>query len=143
MAQEVINYAIPAKEKSTLAVLMVIMIVICIILEALWVGRVPVMVFIGFGVFFYFTGISTATLSGASLAVKPVLGRVRVFALNEGEFQVKTQTGWIAYLSSAKSEAKILLYTKQGGKPVMVMNGLYQAKDIDALYGEIQKRKAA
>src|SRR5699024_6761317 len=122
---------------------MVIMIAVCIVLEALWVGRVPIVVFIGFGLFFYFTGISTATLTGNHLSVKPALGRARVFAIDDGEFDVKTQMGLVAYLSSVKSEAKVLIYTKQGGKPVMVLNGLYQADDIDALYAEIQKRKAA
>lgn len=140
---QAMSYTIPAKEKSKLAILMVIMIAVCIVLEALWVGRVPIVVFIGFGLFFYFTGISTATLTGNHLSVKPALGRARVFAIDDGEFDVKTQTGLVAYLSSVKSEAKVLIYTKQGGKPVMVLNGLYQADDIDALYTEIQKRKAA
>lgn len=140
---QAMSYTIPAKEKSKLAILMVIMIAVCIVLEALWVGRVPIVVFIGFGLFFYFTGISTATLTGNNLSVKPALGRARVFAIDGGEFDVKTQTGLVAYLSSVKSEAKVLIYTKQGGKPVMVLNGLYQADDIDALYAEIQKRKAA
>lgn len=140
---QAMSYTIPAKEKSKLAILMVIMIAVCIVLEALWVGRVPIVVFIGFGLFFYFTGISTATLTGNNLSVKPALGRARVFAIDDGEFDVKTQTGLVAYLSSVKSEAKVLIYTKQGGKPVMVLNGLYQADDIDALYAEIQKRKAA
>lgn len=140
---QAMSYTIPAKEKSKLAILMVIMIAVCIVLEALWVGRVPIVVFIGFGLFFYFTGISTATLTGNNLSVKPALGRARVFAIDDGEFDVKTQTGLVAYLSSVKSEAKVLIYTKQGGKPVMVLNGLYQADDIDALYTEIQKRKAA
>ena len=140
---QAMSYTISAKEKSKLAILMVIMIAVCIVLEALWVGRVPIVVFIGFGLFFYFTGISTATLTGNNLSVKPALGRARVFAIDDGEFDVKTQTGLVAYLSSVKSEAKVLIYTKQGGKPVMVLNGLYQADDIDALYAEIQKRKAA
>lgn len=140
---QAMSYTISAKEKSKLAILMMIMIAVCIVLEALWVGRVPIVVFIGFGLFFYFTGISTATLTGNNLSVKPALGRARVFAIDDGEFDVKTQTGLVAYLSSVKSEAKVLIYTKQGGKPVMVLNGLYQADDIDALYAEIQKRKAA
>ena len=140
---QAMSYTIAAKEKSKLAILMVIMIAVCIVLEALWVCRVPIVVFIGFGLFFYFTGISTATLTGNNLSVKPALGRARVFAIDDGEFDVKTQTGLVAYLSSVKSEAKVLIYTKQGGKPVMVLNGLYQADDIDALYAEIQKRKAA
>ncbi len=140
---QAMSYTISAKEKSKLAILMVIMIAVCIVLEALWVGRVPIVVFIGFGLFFYFTGISTATLTGNNLSVKPALGRARVFAIDGGEFDVKTQTGLVAYLSSVKSEAKVLIYAKQGGKPVMVLNGLYQADDIDALYAEIQKRKAA
>ena len=134
------TYQIPASTKGKFAILMGLLVVIMIVLETMWVARVPAIVFVGFGVFFYFTGISTATLTANALSVKPTIGRARIFSFQEGTFEVKTQTGFLSYLSSLKPEAKVLLYTKNGGKPVMVLNGLYRSEDVEAIYAEIQKR---
>ena len=140
---EVIVYTIPRKSRSKLGLILSGLIILGTILEILLTKTAPLGLFVLFGLFFYFTSISTATLTDDQLSVKPILGRARIFPLKMGIFTLKKSESWATKLSTLKSSADTLTYTPAGGDPVMVINGLYDAADIEKLYQEIERRQAA
>ncbi len=136
-------FTVKSRAKTNFGLVMLFMVVVAVVIESLFVARVPSLLFILVGVFFYVTSISTAILSSESLTVKPILGRAREFKFADGTFSTKDQTGMLAMVTYAKPDAKMLLFTKTGGKPVMVLNGLYDNEDIVAIYEAINKEQSA
>lgn len=143
VSKESISYTIPGRSRSKLGFILSVLIVLGTALEILLTKSAPLGLFVLFGLFFYFTSISTTTLSEDQLSVKPILGRVRTFPLKTGIFTLKKSESWATKLSTLKSSADTLIYTPAGGDPVMVMNGLYDSADIEKLYQEIGQRQAA
>lgn len=140
---EVMTYTVPGKSRSKLGFILSALIVLGSALEILLTKTAPLGLFVLFGLFFYFTSISTATLTDDQLSVKPILGRVRTFPLKTGIFTLKKSESWATKLSTLKSSADTLIYTPAGGDPVMVINGLYDSVDIERLYQEIENRQSA
>lgn len=140
---EVMTYTVPGKSRSKLGFILSALIVLGSALEILLTKTAPLGLFVLFGLFFYFTSISTATLTDDQLSVKPILGRVRTFPLKTGLFTLKKSESWATKLSTLKSSADTLIYTPAGGGPVMVINGLYDSADIEKLYQEIENRQSA
>lgn len=140
---EVMTYTVPGKSRSKLGFILSALIILGSALEILLTKTAPLGLFVLFGLFFYFTSISTATLTDDQLSVKPILGRVRTFPLKTGIFTLKKSESWATKLSTLKSSADTLIYTPAGGDPVMVINGLYDSADIEKLYQEIERRQSA
>lgn len=138
-----ITYTIPAKNRRNLALLMVVLIIAIVVLEGIFVARVPLIVFVGFGIYFYFSSLSSATLTADRLIVKPVLGRAKEFPLSGGAFEKRHFKGWVALIAFSRMEGTSISYTKAGGKPVMTVNGLYDMQDVESLFAEIERRQAA
>ncbi|WP_026879643.1 hypothetical protein WMO13_01880 [Ignatzschineria larvae DSM 13226] len=134
-------YTISSKAKTNLILMIVFAVVAIVVIEQLLVGRVPVLLFILLGIFFYITSVSTATLKRDRLVVKPILGRAREFTFHDGTFAIDKQQGISAMVMLFKKEAECLTYSPIGQDPVMAMNGLYDIAVIESIYNDIKARQ--
>ncbi len=134
-------YTISSKAKTNLILMIVFAVVAIVVIEQLLVGRVPVLLFILLGIFFYITSVSTATLKRDRLVVKPILGRAREFTFHDGTFAIDKQQGISAMVMLFNKEAECLTYSPIGQDPVMAMNGLYDIAVIESIYNDIKARQ--
>ena len=134
-------YTISSKAKTNLILMIVFAVVAIIVIEQLLVGRVPVLLFVLLGIFFYITSVSTTTLKSDRLVVKPILGRAREFTFHDGTFAIDKQQGVSAMVMLFKKEAECLTYSPIGQDPVMAMNGLYDIAVIESIYNDIKARQ--
>ncbi|GHA02439.1 hypothetical protein DC083_08155 [Ignatzschineria ureiclastica] len=134
-------YTISSKAKTNLILMIVFAVVAIVVIEQLLVGRVPVLLFVLLGIFFYITSVSTTTLKSDRLVVKPILGRAREFTFHDGTFAIDKQQGVSAMVMLFKKEAECLTYSPIGQDPVMAMNGLYDIAVIESIYKDIKARQ--
>lgn len=136
-------YKVPAKVKVSMAVIMLVVTFLIIFIFALIGSRVPLIVPVAFGVFFFLASITTVTLTATEVVVKSMIGRKKRYAYADGEFETRELSGMAAFVATGKGTAKMIFFQKKGAKRlVLAVNGYFPKEDVDQMFAEIEARKA-
>lgn len=137
-------YKVPSKVKISMAVLMLVVTFLILVMFAVIGSRVPIIVPVVFGVFFFLASITTVTLTSTEVIVKPILGRTKRFSYLDGEFEKRSLSGIAAFIATGKGSATMIFFRKEGAKRLaLAVNGYFNNADVEEMLKEIELRQQA
>lgn len=137
-------YKVPSKVKISMGILMLVVTFLILVVFVLIGARVPIIVPVIFGVFFFLASITTVTLTSTEVIVKPILGRTKRFSYLEGEFEKRSLSGIAAFIATGKGSATMIFFRKEGAKRLaLAVNGYFNNADVEEMFKEIEQRRVA